>query len=149
MGIEILRPLGRERLRAAVFDFDGTVSTLRCGWEQVMRPLMLECIAGDGEITPALEAETPPAQEPQAGIRPEVKEVIDRYVEFLVEYVAFLEHYDGSDLSQLSRYMQLYMEYLEYMEKNDEALDDLTDAAAAYHFQIFFFDICHSVSSFH
>ena len=43
-----------ERLLAAVFDFDGTISTLRCGWENVMRPLMLECIAGGKEPTPAL-----------------------------------------------------------------------------------------------
>ncbi len=30
-----------------VFDFDGTLSTLRSGWEQVMRPLMLEQLASD------------------------------------------------------------------------------------------------------
>lgn len=29
---------------AVLFDFDGTISTLRHGWEQVMRPLMLEMI---------------------------------------------------------------------------------------------------------
>ncbi|MBE6732282.1 MAG: HAD family hydrolase [Ruminococcaceae bacterium] len=34
------------RIKAAVFDFDGTFSTLRCGWEKVMEPLMLECISG-------------------------------------------------------------------------------------------------------
>ena len=28
------RPQGT--IRAAVFDFDGTFSTLRCGWEKVM-----------------------------------------------------------------------------------------------------------------
>lgn len=56
--MEILSPShSSSALRAAVFDFDGTISTLRCGWEQVMRPLMLECIAGDKEITPALENE--------------------------------------------------------------------------------------------
>lgn len=38
------RPAGR--LRAAVFDFDGTLSTLRHGWESVMRPMMLEYISG-------------------------------------------------------------------------------------------------------
>ncbi len=42
------------RIRAAVFDFDGTISTLRCGWENVMRPLMLECIAGGKEPTAEL-----------------------------------------------------------------------------------------------
>lgn len=29
-----------------LFDFDGTISTLRCGWEAVMEPLMIELITG-------------------------------------------------------------------------------------------------------
>lgn len=33
-------------VQAMVFDFDGTISTLRAGWEQVMIPLMLELIGG-------------------------------------------------------------------------------------------------------
>lgn len=37
-----------EKLRAVIFDFDGTISTLRHGWEQVMRPLMLEMINPEG-----------------------------------------------------------------------------------------------------
>ena len=36
----------RTPVRAVLFDFDGTVSTLRCGWEAVMKPLMLEMISG-------------------------------------------------------------------------------------------------------
>ncbi len=42
------------RIQVAVLDFDGTISTLRHGWEQIMAPLMLEMIAGstpaDGEL---------------------------------------------------------------------------------------------------
>lgn len=34
-------------IRAAIFDFDGTISTLRHGWEQVMRPMMLEMLDAD------------------------------------------------------------------------------------------------------
>jgi len=44
-GIEIFRP---ERLvgtiRHALFDFDGTISLLRQGWQQVMVPLMVEVL---------------------------------------------------------------------------------------------------------
>jgi len=32
---------------AVVFDFDGTISTLRCGWEEVMEPLMTELLGED------------------------------------------------------------------------------------------------------
>jgi Predicted phosphatases len=40
----------RPKLKAALFDFDGTISTLRHGWENIMEPLMLEMIAGSTEI---------------------------------------------------------------------------------------------------
>jgi len=57
------RPTGR--IKAAVFDFDGTFSTLRCGWEQVMQPLMLEMISGR------------PPEEADEGLRREVDDYID------------------------------------------------------------------------
>ena len=46
--MEILHSLeiNRPNLKAALFDFDGTTSTLRHGWEKIMEPLMLEMIAG-------------------------------------------------------------------------------------------------------
>jgi len=44
-------------VRAVLFDFDGTISTLRCGWETVMKPLMLEMISGGKPYDEALEAE--------------------------------------------------------------------------------------------
>lgn len=43
----ILENHEKKKIMCAVFDFDGTISTLRCGWESVMEPLMLECIFGD------------------------------------------------------------------------------------------------------
>lgn len=43
----ILEKHESKKIKCAVFDFDGTISTLRCGWESVMEPLMLECIFGD------------------------------------------------------------------------------------------------------
>jgi rfaE bifunctional protein kinase chain/domain len=38
-------PLGR--VRHAVFDNDGTISTLRQGWDQVMAPVMIRAVLGD------------------------------------------------------------------------------------------------------
>ena len=35
-------------IRAAIFDFDGTISTLRCGWEAVMEKVMLNRLAPSG-----------------------------------------------------------------------------------------------------
>lgn len=39
------------KIQAVVFDFDGTISTLRAGWEQIMRPHMLESIIGGANLT--------------------------------------------------------------------------------------------------
>ena len=65
--LEILHPehLPNGRIRAAIFDFDGTFSTLRCGWEEVMRPLMLEMISGG------------PADQADAALKREVEAYID------------------------------------------------------------------------
>ena len=35
-------------VKVAIFDFDGTISTLRCGWEQVMEEIMLTRLAPSG-----------------------------------------------------------------------------------------------------
>ena len=39
---------GSGRVKAAVFDFDGTLSTLRQGWEAVMEPYMVEVLVASG-----------------------------------------------------------------------------------------------------
>ncbi|WP_138756030.1 HAD family hydrolase [Paenibacillus sinopodophylli] len=38
-------------IKAVVFDFDGTVSTLRAGWEEIMRPFMYESIVGNSKLS--------------------------------------------------------------------------------------------------
>lgn len=43
----ILENCEKREITTAVFDFDGTISTLRCGWEGVMEPLMLEVLYGE------------------------------------------------------------------------------------------------------
>lgn len=49
----ILTPLPAERppIRSVLFDFDGTISTLRQGWEGIMGPLMVEMICGPARPT--------------------------------------------------------------------------------------------------
>lgn len=53
--IEIIQPAALGRIRFALFDFDGTVSLLREGWQDIMAPVCVEMIAGDGPITPEIE----------------------------------------------------------------------------------------------
>jgi len=45
--IEIIRDLpGEIDIRHAIFDHDGTISTLREGWERIMQPMMVRAILG-------------------------------------------------------------------------------------------------------
>ena len=45
------------RVKAAVFDFDGTISSLRCGWEKIMGPMMLEYLSPGAVSSDALREE--------------------------------------------------------------------------------------------
>jgi rfaE bifunctional protein kinase chain/domain len=45
--IEVVRDVPSElKIRHAIFDHDGTISTLRQGWEKVMEPMMIRAILG-------------------------------------------------------------------------------------------------------
>ena len=69
--MEIFKPLenGRPAIKAALFDFDGTLSTLRHGWEEIMEPLMIEFIAGKTEIDDALVAKVKEYIDQSTGIQ--------------------------------------------------------------------------------
>lgn len=54
---------------AILFDFDGTLSTLRHGWEKVMRPLMLEMIDPQNPTNPALQQEVDEYIDQSTGIQ--------------------------------------------------------------------------------
>ena len=53
--LEILSAPPTGNIRHALFDFDGTISLLREGWQHVMQPMMLEMICGGHESTPEIE----------------------------------------------------------------------------------------------
>ncbi len=57
-----------DRVESALFDFDGTLSLLREGWEEVMIPLMLEMICGRQPYSPAIQAEVYDYVERSTGI---------------------------------------------------------------------------------
>jgi phosphoglycolate phosphatase-like HAD superfamily hydrolase len=64
--LEILRPNPNPgRLRHAVFDFDGTLSLLRAGWQRVMADLMLETLLAT------------PRAEPEATLRTRIDEPVN------------------------------------------------------------------------
>ncbi len=47
-GIEVVNELPEPiNIKYAIFDHDGTISTLREGWEQIMAPMMIKAVLGD------------------------------------------------------------------------------------------------------
>lgn len=56
-------------VRALLMDFDGTLSTLRHGWEAVMREMMLEMLSDGAAVTPDLEAEVDQYIDQSTGIQ--------------------------------------------------------------------------------
>jgi phosphoglycolate phosphatase-like HAD superfamily hydrolase len=65
--IEVLNPgIKRGRVRSALFDFDGTISLIREGWQQVMIPMMVELLLDT------------PEHEPEAELTAAVREYVDR-----------------------------------------------------------------------
>lgn len=49
--VELIRDIQRGQFKYVLFDFDGTISLLREGWQGIMHPLMVEMICGDTEPT--------------------------------------------------------------------------------------------------
>lgn len=66
--MEILQKTPQTPVEAVLFDFDGTISTLRYGWVPVMRQLMLELLGGDAPSA-ALEKEVDDYIEESTGIQ--------------------------------------------------------------------------------
>lgn len=56
--IEVVNPsIHIGRVRHALFDFDGTISVIRRGWEAIMIPMMVEMICDGHPPPPSLETE--------------------------------------------------------------------------------------------
>lgn len=55
-GIEIVRKVDRGGFKHVLFDFDGTISLLREGWQAIMRPMMAQAICGNEPATDAIDA---------------------------------------------------------------------------------------------
>ncbi len=56
--LEVVNPSARlGQVRHALFDFDGTISVIRRGWETIMIPMMVEMICDGHPPTPEIEVE--------------------------------------------------------------------------------------------
>ncbi|MBQ6334545.1 MAG: hypothetical protein IJI46_05720 [Erysipelotrichaceae bacterium] len=72
-------------------------------------------------------------------IRPEIKEAIDAYEDFVDEYIAFMKKYeesDGSDFSILLDYVTFMDKLQDYTDKMEALEADMTDAEYWYYIDV-------------
>lgn len=82
--VEILREFDRGNFTHALFDFDGTISTLREGWEGIMAPVCINAICGGGDSTPEIEAAVRQMIDETTGIQTILQ--MERLVEMVREH---------------------------------------------------------------
>ncbi len=93
------------RIRHALFDFDGTLSVLRQGWEDVMAPLMVEMIVDGGPPDPEVEREVAEYVDVSTGI------VTIEQMQWLAEAVR--RHGRAAHPRTAAEYKALYLERLD------------------------------------
>ncbi len=104
----ILERLGD--IRHVLFDFDGTLSLLRQGWEGVMVPLMVEMICGGGPPSPEIESEVRDYVDRSTGI------LTIKQMEWLAEAVR--RHGLAGAAKTAAEYKRIYLGMLDERVKN-------------------------------
>ena len=108
--IEIVTKQPHAKIRHALFDHDGTISTLRHGWEEVMEPMMVDSILGDGNH----------AGETVAKVRKKVEAYIDRSTG--IQTILQMEALRQMIVDEGSVDADALLTALEYKEKYNERL---------------------------
>ena len=91
-------------VRYALFDFDGTISVIRQGWEKIMAQVMLESICGDGAVSAEVEADVGEYIDRSTGILTIVQ------MKWLVEAVKRYGYVE--DVRTASEYKRIYTQRL-------------------------------------
>jgi phosphoglycolate phosphatase-like HAD superfamily hydrolase len=91
-------------VRYALFDFDGTLSVIRQGWEKIMIAVMLESICEDQPPTPEIEAEVTGYVDQSTGI------LTIKQMKWLEEAVA--RHGIANNRRTASAYKRIYLDRL-------------------------------------
>ncbi|NOZ56874.1 MAG: HAD hydrolase-like protein [Calditrichaeota bacterium] len=131
--IRILNPnIERGKIRFAIFDFDGTVSLLREGWQNIMAPMMVEMICGDHDPS------EPICQEVERRVRDYIDEStgiqtilqMEKLVEMVREFGLVPEDkvLDAWGYKQIynDRLMQPVRERLSQLERGEKTVEDFT-----------------------
>jgi phosphoglycolate phosphatase len=118
--IEIVTDFPRGRFKHVLFDFDGTISLLREGWQDIMAPVCVEMICGET-----------PAQEVVQAVHAMIDETTGIQTIFQMERLAEMVRQFGlvEKVLEPAEYKQIYLDRL--MVPVRERLDRLASGALA------------------
>jgi phosphoglycolate phosphatase-like HAD superfamily hydrolase len=122
----------RGKIKYAIFDFDGTISTLREGWEKIMEPVMLESICGDHEQTDEIITRARQFIDETTGIQTIVQ------MEGLVDLIKEFDFIPKDQVLDAKGYKQIYNdrlmvpvnERIALLENGQKSLNDYTLSGA-------------------
>ncbi len=104
--IEIINEVERGKIRYGLFDFDGTISILREGWQDIMLPVCVEMICGNTPPTPAIEDEVRTMIDETTGIQTILQ------MERLVELIREKGFVPEADIEDAQHYKAIYLDRL-------------------------------------
>jgi len=104
--IEIINEVERGKIRYGLFDFDGTISILREGWQDIMHPVCVEMICGSTPPTPEIEEEVRTMIDETTGIQTILQ------MERLVEMVREKGFVPESEMQDAQGYKVVYLDRL-------------------------------------
>lgn len=126
--IELVRDFPKGGFKHVLFDFDGTLSLLREGWQRIMGPLCIEMICGDTPPTPEITREVWEMIEETTGIQTILQ--MERLVEMVRAHGRVPEHrildvYGYKDLYN-DRLMVPVRQRISRLESGECTAEDLT-----------------------
>ncbi len=104
--IEIINEVERGKIKYGLFDFDGTISILREGWQDIMHPVCVEMICGNTAPTAEIDAEVRTMIDETTGIQTILQ------MERLVEMIKEKGFVPESEILDAQGYKAIYLERL-------------------------------------
>lgn len=102
LDLKVFDEFPRGAFTHVLFDFDGTISLLREGWQGIMAPMMIEAITGGTEPTPEIEREVHEYIDHSTGIQTIVQ------MDHLVELVRKHGYVPAEEIRTPQEYKAIY-----------------------------------------
>lgn len=123
---ELIRDITRGQFKHVLFDFDGTISLLREGWQGIMHPVMVEMICGDAEIPDGIHERVQTLIDETTGIQTilQMEQLVDLVREYGLVPESEILDAQGYKTIYLDRLMVPVSARLDRLERGDLSQDE-------------------------